>query len=180
MSSGRAGARVKTYRGIREPICHVRVLDDAADGAAVPAHPALPPFLPPATPPAVSGRRDRDLVVPRELVTHALGPFDWGADGPGTHYLAIALLADLLGIAERAGIKAMLPFMRRFLARLPKEDFEISETIFRAFLAAVTPATSVATPALRGKPEMPDGTQRDPRYTHGRNGPSQQTASGGV
>jgi hypothetical protein len=172
--------QVKTYRGIREPICHVRVLNDAANGAAVPSNPALPPALPPATPPAVPARRERDLAVPRELVTHALGPFDWGADGPGTHYLAIALLADLLGIAERSGIKAMLPFMRRFLARLPKEDFEISDTIFRAFLAAVTPATSAAMPALPGKPGAPDGAQPELRDTPGRKESGQRAAPGGM
>ena len=142
---------MKTYRGIREPICHVRVLSDANGGQSASANPALPPSLPPATLPAIPPRRDYDLVVPRDLVTHAMGPFDWGAEGPGTHYLAVALLADLLGTGERAGIKTGLPFMRRFLSRLPKNDFEISDTILQAFLHAVAPAAPAGPPALPAK-----------------------------
>lgn len=157
---------MKTYRGIREPICHVRVTTDADGPPPFPQHPALPPDLPPATPPAVPSRRERDLAVPRELVAHAMGPFDWGADGPGTHYLAVALLADLLGTAERNGIKTMLPFMRRFLARLPKDDFEISDTIFQAFLHAVGPAASA--PALPPKPGANDGQPAESRETAAR------------
>lgn len=118
---------MKTYRGIRDPDCHVLVLcadaesaaaDDGADGAPA---------------------RRRELLVPAELLTRPPGPFDWGAGGetPGTHYLAIALLADLLGISDRAGIKLLLPFVRRFLARLPREGFEISDTVFYAMFAAV-------------------------------------------
>ena len=147
---------MKTYRGIREPFCHVRVASDAADSAPIPARPGHPPPFPHATPPAIPPGREYDLAVPRELVTHAMGPFDWGADGPGTHYLAVALLADLLGTGERAGIRSGLPFMRRFLSRLPKDDFEISDTIFRAFIHAVTATTHATTtqgtvPALPGK-----------------------------
>lgn len=142
---------MKTYRGIREPLCHVRVLDAAAAG---------PPFAP--VPPPANGHvrtAEHELAVPRELVSQALVPFEWGTDGPGTHYLAVALLADLLGAADRAGIKATLPHMRRFLSRLPKEDFEISDTIFRAFLHAVG-----ANPT-RALPHVPDGTdaERDGR-----------------
>ena len=126
---------MKTYRGIREPLCHVRVLDDPG---------ATPPF-PPALPYNGSRRGgEHELAVPRELVSQALVPFDWSADGPGTHYLAVALLADLLGTGDRAGIKAALPFMRRFLSKLPHDDFEISETVFRAFLHAVGAAPSAA------------------------------------
>ena len=108
---------MKTYRGVREPACHVLVLQ-AGDGAE---------------------ERAYELSVPAELLTKAPGPFDWGAgaETPGTHYLAVALLADLLGVSDRAGIKAMLPFLRRFLARLPGDGFEISDTIFHALFSAV-------------------------------------------
>jgi hypothetical protein len=137
---------LKTYRGIREPLCHVRVLDAAAAGS--PFAPALPPAN------AHARTAEHELAVPRELVSQALVPFEWGTDGPGTHYLAVALLADLLGAADRAGIKATLPFMRRFLSRLPRDDFEISDTIFRAFLYSVGANTSRALP---GPPAGSDG-----------------------
>ena len=48
--------------------------------------------------------------------------------------------------------------MRRFLSRLPNDDFEISETVFRAFLYAVAGA-AVRPRALPGKPS--DGTGAD-------------------
>jgi hypothetical protein len=72
--------------------------------------------------------------------------FDWGADGPGAHYLAIALLADLLGTSDRGRIRVLLPFMRRFLTRLPKEGFEISDTVFEAFLYAAAAAAATTSP----------------------------------
>ena len=95
--------------------------------------------------PAERGRRrERVLAVPRELVSQVLAPLDWGTEGPGSHYLAVALLADLLGSADRAGIRAALPFLRRFLSRLPRDDFEIGETIFRALIETVSPAATGA------------------------------------
>jgi hypothetical protein len=123
---------VKTYRGIREPLCHVRVFDSpgAADGVAPRGR--------------ADGAGGRVLAVPKELVSQVLAPLDWGNEGPGSHYLAVALLADLLGAGDRAGIKAALPFMRRFLSRLPKDDFEIAETIFRAMVETVVPAAANA------------------------------------
>lgn len=137
---------MRTFRGIREPLCHVRVVDDAADAA---------PPTPVSTSAAIGAWRgaEHELAVPRELVSTALVPFDWGADGPGTHYLAVALLAELFGASDRAAIKAGLPFMRRFLSRLPKDDFEIGETVFRAFLHAVGvgPGATAAPPALPAK-----------------------------
>ena len=140
---------MKTYRGNREPVCHVRVLEDGGSVSA----PAAPHSLP-----------GRELVVPRELVAQAQVFFDWGADGPGTHYLAVALLADLLGPADRAGIKSALPFLRRFLSKLPTDDFEISETVFRAFLYALGPTTQPPPRALPGQPAGPEAA------SHGRNG----------
>lgn len=147
---------MKTYRGIREPLCHVRVVEDAGAGSASASL-------------SVGEWRaaEHELAVPRELVSSALVPFDWGLDGPGTHYLAVALLAELLGPADRNGIKAALPFMRRFLSRLPKDDFEISETIFRAFLSAVGvagPAMLSARPPTNGaRPDSSDGASAQGR-----------------
>ena len=124
---------VKVYRGVREPLCHVRVLPDEGGGAG-----AAPSMLP----------------APRELFANPAPAqmFDWGGDGPGTHYLAIALLADLLGTSDRGRIRAMLPFMRRFLSRLPRDGFEISDTVFQAFLYAVS-----AAPAAGAPPPPPPG-----------------------
>ena len=136
---------LKTYRGIREASCFVVVLDGAA-GASPPPSPSGP------TPPY-------ELVVPRELLTKPASPFDWGcgAENAGTHYLAIALLADLLGSTDRVAIKTLLPPMRRFLARLPQEGFEISDTVFHALLYAVGGAT--ASLAEFQSPSAQPGTQ---------------------
>jgi hypothetical protein len=104
---------VKTYRATREAGCRVLVLRESGE--------------------------EYELHVPAELLTKPPGPFDWGggAETAGTHYLALALLADLLGPSDRIGIKALLPFVRRFLARLPQEGFEISDTIFYALFSAI-------------------------------------------
>lgn len=150
---------MRTYRGIREPLCHVRVIEDAADGA--------PPPPPAATSTAIDAWRgaEHELAVPRELISRVLVPFDWGVDGPGTHYLAVGLLAELLGAAQRPGIKAALPFMRRFLSHLPKDDFEISETVFRAFLHAVgVPANS--TPVNGARNPSSDGASKHDATPH--------------
>lgn len=146
-----SGVRLKTYRGIREPLCHVRVLSDAA--AAHPAAPALSTLPPASFDPA----HEYELTVPRELMAQSIVPFNWGIDGSGTHCLAVALLADLLGPADRVGIRAALPFMRVFLSRLPKDDFEISETIFRAILSALR-----ASAAPRALPVAKNGASVDP------------------
>ena len=147
---------MKTYRGIREPLRHVRVLDGAA---------SIPPPLPGASTKWHGG--GRVLALPRELVAQATAPFDWGQDGPGTHYLAVALLADLLGPADRAGIKSALPYLRRFLSRLPKDDFEIADTVFRAFVHAVSaPAPSPAPRALPGMTTSPEAPSPTPEAPH--------------
>ena len=121
---------MKTYRGIRDTDCRVLVLDAhaGADGASY------------------------ELTVPAELLTRPAGPFDWGggAETPGAHYLAIALLADLLGPSDRAGIRALLPFVRRFLARLPPDGFEISDTIFHALFSAIAVAARAEAQASNG------------------------------
>ena len=128
---------MRIYRGVREPMCHVRVVPD--DGAA------------PAS----------MLPAPRELFSNPepAQMFDWGTDGPGTHYLAIALLADLLGTTDRGRIRALLPFMRRFLSRLPKVGFEISDTVFHAFVFAVS-ATAATGPGAP-PPLPPPGAAAD-------------------
>ena len=141
---------MKVYQGIREPVCHVRVLDAAPDGAPAPA--SRTTLL---VGPAHDG--GRELAVPRELVGQLTVAFDWGADGPAAHYLAIALLADLLGMRDRGAIKSALPFMRRFLSRLPKEDFEMCEGVLRAFLHAAGPQQS-ALPAPPVAPAPNDGS----------------------
>ena len=144
---------MKIYRGIREPLCHVRVVEDTdADGSVAPAGSRNG-----------AGGRERVLAVPRELVSQVLAPLDWGTEGPGSHYLAVALLADVLGSADRAGIRAALPFLRRFLSRLPKDDFEIGETIFRALIETISPAATGAPQALPapGRRDLPDASRDD-------------------
>jgi hypothetical protein len=113
---------VKTYRGIREASCHVLVLR-SSDGVAASSANGAP----------------YELAVPAELLTKPAAPFDWGtgAETAGAHYLAIALLADLLGSTDRTLIKSLLPPLRRFLSRLPQDGFEISDTVFHALLFAV-------------------------------------------
>ena len=108
---------MKTYRGIREPSCHVLVVRLPGDAGA--------PY---------------ELAVPQELLTRPPGPFDWGAgsETAGAHYLAIALLVDLLGSTDRALIKSLLPPLRRFLSRLPQDGFEISDSVFHALLYAIS------------------------------------------
>ena len=150
---------MRTYRGIREPLCHVRVIEDAADGA--------PRASPAVMSTAIGAWRgaEHELAVPKELISRVLVPFDWGVDGPGTHYLAVGLLAELLGVAERSGIKAALPFMRRFLSHLPKDDFEISETVFRAFLHAVG-VTADSTPVDGTRKPSSDGASKNDATAH--------------
>ena len=132
---------MKTYRGIRNPDCRVLVLNgpagssvgtvdpwvDRAAGADGDSH------SPPTS-------QVYELIVPQELLSKPAGPFDWGGgvESPGAHYLAIAILADLLGRGERASIGALLPFLRRFLARLPKDGFEITDTVFYALFSAIS------------------------------------------
>ena len=131
---------MKTYRGIRDPDCHVLVLN----GPAGSSFGGVDPWADGAT--DGDGITDDaashvyELFVPPELLTKPPGPFDWGggAESAGTHYLAIAILADLLGRGERNSIRALLPFLRRFLARLPKDGFEISDTVFYALFSAIS------------------------------------------
>lgn len=135
---------MKTYRGIRDPDCHVLVLNGPAGSSFG------------AADPWADGDSDGDfggsgkthggaadvyeLHIPTDLLTRPPGPFDWGggAESPGTHYLAVAILADLLGRSERNSIRALLPFLRRFLARLPKDGFEITDTVFFALFSAIS------------------------------------------
>ena len=70
---------VRIYRGIREPSCHVRVIDAAAAESPTPSA-----WL----------ANGRVLTIPLELIRQDTGPFDWGADGAGAHYLAVAILAN--------------------------------------------------------------------------------------
>jgi hypothetical protein len=134
---------VKTYRGIRNPDCHVLVLN----GPAGSSFGGVDPWADAAADGDVHGdggappaTQVYGLVVPQELLTKPAGPFDWGGgvESPGAHYLAIAILADLLGRGQRASIAALLPFLRRFLARLPKDGFEISDTVFYALFSAIS------------------------------------------
>ena len=146
---------MRIYRGIREPSCHVRVIDAAAAES-----PTTAAWL----------ADGRVLAIPRELIQQETGPFDWGADGAGTHYLAVAILADLLGPGDRGGIKSALPFMRRFLGALPRdEDFEICESVFRAFLRAVGTAPA-ALPGKTGAPHL----RGDAPEASGKNSPASQ------
>ena len=118
---------------------HVRVADDGAvtlgPGAAYETGDELP-------------SHDELFKVPPP-------PFRWGDDGPGTAHLAAALLAELVGQDTRT-VRAALPYLRRFLARLPADGFEISEDVFRAFLYALNgqaqPAPGAAQPQTQQQP----------------------------
>ena len=142
---------MKTYRGIRDPDCRVLVLDAPAGepfDAAGTSREAAPSNGTGDHPPA----RRYELSVPPDLLTKPPGPFDWGGgtETPGAHYLSIAILADLLGPTDRAGIKALLPFLRRFLARLPKDGFEISDTVFYALFSAIAGGVRAEVHAANG------------------------------
>ena len=140
---------MKVYRGIREGACHVRVVERRDDGGdATDASYDLPP------------RPD--------LFARPPGPFEWGADSPGTLHLAAALLLDR-GTDARS-LRALLPFVRRLLSRLPAEGFEVSDTFLDAFVyavgaAAVKPATPGGPPPAKeaaAASESPEDHDRAP------------------
>ena len=84
---------------------------------------------------------ERKLPARPELFKGQAVPFDWGTEGPGTAHAAAALLVFLLdgggvGNPPAPAIRAAYPIFRRFLAALPAEDFELSETFLTAFLRA--------------------------------------------
>lgn len=137
---------MKVYRGIREGTCYVRVVERRDDDG---------------------GDTDTSYDLPPrpDLFAKPPGPFDWGSDSPGTLHLAAALLLDR-GTDPRS-LRALLPFMRRLLSRLPAEGFEVSDTFLDAFVYAVGAATKPPTPA--GPPpakeaaaasENPEGDER--------------------
>ena len=94
-----------------------------------------------------------DLPSHDELFKVPPPPFHWGDDGPGTAHLAAALLAELVGQDTRT-VRAALPYLRRFLARLPVDGFEISEDVFRAFLYALNGQAQPA-PAATQQQQQP-------------------------
>lgn len=77
-----------------------------------------------------------ELKTRPELFTTPPPPFRWGDGGAGTAHLAATLLVDLLG-GDLPAVRAALPFFRRFFAQLPADEFEISESVFRAILFAI-------------------------------------------
>lgn len=145
---------MKVYRGIREGTCHVRVVERGAgsangdgDGGATDVSYDLPP------------RPD--------LFAKPPGPFDWGSDSSGTLHLAAALLLDR-GSDTRT-LRALLPYVRRLLSRLPPEGFEVSDTFLDAFIYAVGAAKPAApsgpppakeAPAASDTPDAPEADER--------------------
>ena len=146
---------MKVYRGIREGTCHVRVLERGANGNG-------------------NGNGDGDAtdvwydLPPRpELFAKPPGPFDWGSDSSGTLHLAAALLLDRR--AEPKALRALLPYVRRLLSRLPPEGFEVSDTFLDAFIYAVGATKSAApagpppakeAPAASDTPDAPNAEER--------------------
>ena len=153
---------MKTYRGIRDRGCHVLVLN----GPAGSSFDGADPWADGDGDAGADGQSEvYELGIPTELLTKPPGPFDWGGgvETPGTHYVAVAILADLLGRSERTSIRALLPFLRRFLARLPKDGFEISDTVFYALFSAISAG-------VRAEAEQSNGS---------RPGVGKQSVSGG-
>jgi hypothetical protein len=112
---------VRIYCGkLESGAYHVRVADDAALAVG----------------PGLAYEIGSELPSHDELFKAPPPPFRWGDDGPGTAHLAAALLAELVGQDTRT-VRAALPYLRRFLARLPADGFEISEDVFRAFRYAL-------------------------------------------
>jgi hypothetical protein len=106
---------VKVYRGIREDgSCRVRVVERRAEDGTEWSYELRPRPEMFAKPPA---------------------PFDWAADGSGTMHLAAALLVDLG--ADGAALRALVPYFRRLLSRLPADGFEVSDTFLEALAYAL-------------------------------------------
>ena len=102
---------VRIYCGkLESGAYHVRVADDAALAVG----------------PGLAYEIGSELPSHDELFKAPPPPFRWGDDGPGTAH----------GQDTRT-VRAALPYLRRFLARLPADGFEISEDVFRAFLYAL-------------------------------------------
>lgn len=111
---------MRIYQGTNNGSYHVHVVEAVdADEAPVP----------------------RELPEQPDLFKTPPPPFRWGDDTPGVTHLAAALLYDLSN-GDRRVVREGLPFLRRFLAHLPDDGFEISETIFRALLHASIAAPS--------------------------------------
>jgi hypothetical protein len=137
---------LKVYRGIRDQTCRVRVIErDDLDGTEA----------------------SYDLSPHPELFARPPGPFAWGSDSSGTLHLAAALLVDRG--TDPKSLRALLPYMRRLLSRLPAEGFEVSESFLDAFAYAVGVANA---PAHAGPPpakeaatasDAPDGGNGIPR-----------------
>jgi len=78
----------------------------------------------------------RELPSRQDLFDHPVPGFDWGTESYGVAHLAAAIIAEICGNDARQ-VKHLLPTMHAFLMRLPKDDFEISESFLVAMLAAI-------------------------------------------
>ena len=112
---------MKVYRGIREETCRVRVLERGEHDGMDESY---------------------DLAPRPELFARPPGPFEWGSDSTGTLHLAAALLLDRG--ADPKSLRALLPYFRRLLSRLPADGFEISDAWIDAFAYALAPAARPA------------------------------------
>lgn len=109
--------------------CGIWVNEGAGGGGS-------PQFWPPGT----------ELPACPELFKGQVLPFNWGADGPGTAHAAAAILLQVLGRNPApTAVKAVFPLLRRFLAALPAEDFELSEPFLLALLQAACETQAPAT-----------------------------------
>lgn len=123
---------MKVYRAIRddEGSCRVRVVERRAD----------------------DGTEWSYELRPRpEMFSKPPGPFAWGVDGGGTLHLAAALLADLG--ADGGALRALTPYFRRLLCRLPADGFEVTDTFLEAIAYALGANTSAngAAPTAPGR-----------------------------
>ncbi len=77
----------------------------------------------------VQGHTTRNLPLARDVHNHSQG-FEWGYGGSGPAQLALAILVDCLGDAERARTLYQA-FKFRVIGKLPKQGWVIPESDVR-------------------------------------------------
>lgn len=138
---------MKVYRGIRDGAsCRVCVVEGRAEDGT---------------------ECSRELRPRPEMFAKPPGPFDWGSDGHGVVHLAAALLADLG--ADAPAMKALVPYFRRLLSRLPADGFEVSDAFLEAFAYALA-ANTGGNAAAASRPLQTASTAAPVALSAARNG----------